>query len=63
MSISYSLLGKTLADYLQKMTVYGQFGGGETFDEVKATVHKLQKVNVGPILAAPMEDDVDSLNR
>ncbi|XP_070182204.1 hydroxyproline dehydrogenase-like [Littorina saxatilis] len=58
MSTSQRVLRKTASDWLMKKTVYGQFVAGETTAEIKEAVSRLQEVNVGPLLAAPMEDDI-----
>ena len=60
MSMSHKVLGRRASDWLMKKTVYGQFVAGETTEEIKEAVSGLEKVNVGPLLAAPMEDDVHS---
>ncbi|KAK7463136.1 hypothetical protein BaRGS_00038281 [Batillaria attramentaria] len=57
---SLTLLGTRLTDWLLKKTVYGQFVSGETPDEIVSAVRKLRAVGVGPLLAIPMEDDIDS---
>lgn len=58
MKMVEKVLGRRLGDWLLKKTVYGQFVAGDNSREVMAAVSKLRAVHVGPLLAAPMEDDV-----
>ena len=60
MSLCEKALGKRASDWVMKKTAYGQFVAGETTEEIREAVSRLQEVNVGPLLAAPMEDDINS---
>ncbi|KAL8566417.1 hypothetical protein ACOMHN_011995 [Nucella lapillus] len=59
MSTSQKLLGQKASQWLLKRLVYEQFVAGETREEIRAAVEQMQKIHVGPLLAAPMEDDID----
>ena len=52
------LLGERLYTALQKKTVYGQFIGGNSLEELMTKVKILKKGGIGPLLAVPMEDDL-----
>ncbi|XP_076452706.1 LOW QUALITY PROTEIN: hydroxyproline dehydrogenase-like [Babylonia areolata] len=59
MSTSQKLLGRRASEWLLKRWVYAHFVAGETREEVGAVVRRFQDMQVGPLLAAPMEDDID----
>ncbi|XP_054848312.1 hydroxyproline dehydrogenase isoform X2 [Eublepharis macularius] len=58
LSISRRVLGRRLWDSLLRLTLYGQFVAGETPEEIKGTLHRLQQFKVRPLLAVPIEEDV-----
>jgi hydroxyproline oxidase len=57
MKISKRLLGSRLYTRLMKGTIYSQFVAGETEDELKVAIDKLQKNAMGPMLCVPIEED------
>lgn len=58
MKMSRRILGQRLYTALQKKTIYGQFVGGNSLEELMFKVNLLQMGGIGPLLAVPMEDDV-----
>ncbi|XP_071163980.1 hydroxyproline dehydrogenase-like [Mytilus edulis] len=58
MKLSKRLLGNRLYTALQNKTVYGQFIGGNSLEELMVKVKILRMGGIGPLLAVPMEDDV-----
>ncbi|XP_060112709.1 hydroxyproline dehydrogenase [Heteronotia binoei] len=58
LSVSRRVLGRRLWDGLLRLTFYGQFVAGETPEEIKATLQRLQQLKVRPLLAVPIEEDV-----
>ncbi|XP_015273732.1 PREDICTED: probable proline dehydrogenase 2 [Gekko japonicus] len=58
LSVSRRVLGRRLWGSLLRLTLYGQFVAGETPEEIKATLQRLQQLKVRPLLAVPIEEDV-----
>ncbi|XP_007953080.1 hydroxyproline dehydrogenase [Orycteropus afer afer] len=57
---SRRLLGSRLSGMLLRASIYGQFVAGETTEEVKDCVQKLQQLGLRPLLAVPIEEEPDS---
>ncbi|KAM6223442.1 hydroxyproline dehydrogenase [Rhynchocyon petersi] len=57
---SQRLLGSRLSSALLRASFYGQFVAGETVEEVKDCVLKLQSLGLRPLLAVPTEEEPDS---
>lgn len=58
LSVSRRVLGRRVSDTLLRLTLYGQFVAGETPEEIRATLQRLQQLKVRPLLAVPIEEDV-----
>ncbi|XP_053377875.1 hydroxyproline dehydrogenase-like isoform X1 [Mercenaria mercenaria] len=57
MKISKRLFGSRLYNRCMKATIYSQFVAGETEDELKVAIGKLQQNAMGPMLCVPVEED------
>ncbi|KAJ6654426.1 hypothetical protein lerEdw1_007019 [Lerista edwardsae] len=58
LSAARRILGRQLWSSLLRCTLYGQFVAGETQEEIKDTLQRLQHLGVRPLLAVPIEEDV-----
>ncbi|XP_023577427.1 hydroxyproline dehydrogenase isoform X2 [Octodon degus] len=59
-SWSQRLLGSRVSRALLRASMYGQFVAGETTEEVRDCVQKLQGLGLRPLLAVPIEEEPDS---
>lgn len=57
---SQRLLGSRVSGALLRASIYGQFVAGETAEEVRSCVRKLQALGLQPLLAVPTEEEPDS---
>ncbi|XP_008826275.1 hydroxyproline dehydrogenase [Nannospalax galili] len=57
---SQRLLGSRLSGALLRASIYGQFVAGETAEEVRGCVQRLQALGLRPLLAVPTEEEPDS---
>ena len=53
-----SILSNRLFTKVMKATVFGHFVAGETGEEVKSTLKRLESQGILPILAYSAEDDI-----
>ncbi|EDO37792.1 predicted protein, partial [Nematostella vectensis] len=58
MKLSQKLMGKKLFRKVMKSTFYGHFVAGEDRDDIKPTIHNLNKYGVGAILDYSVEEDL-----
>ncbi|XP_032234100.2 proline dehydrogenase 1, mitochondrial [Nematostella vectensis] len=58
MKLSQKLMGKKLFRKVMKSTFYGHFVAGEDKDDIKPTIHNLNKYGVGAILDYSVEEDL-----
>ncbi|XP_072273375.1 hydroxyproline dehydrogenase [Pyxicephalus adspersus] len=58
MGVSRRLLGRRLFEWGMRSTVYGQFVAGETLPEIQASMERLRKLGIRPMLAVPIEEDL-----
>ncbi|XP_042327485.1 hydroxyproline dehydrogenase [Sceloporus undulatus] len=58
LSVCRRVLGYRLWSSVLRFTLYGQFVAGETHEEIKETLQRLQGLGVRPLLAVPIEEDV-----
>ncbi|CAH1801476.1 unnamed protein product [Owenia fusiformis] len=59
LGLSQRFLGRSLTDFVVKPTFYGHFVAGDTPESITSTVRKLKSGGVRPMLAVPMEEDVN----
>uniref|UniRef100_A0A2C9JVW9 Proline dehydrogenase n=1 Tax=Biomphalaria glabrata TaxID=6526 RepID=A0A2C9JVW9_BIOGL len=61
MSLSYTVLGRRLSDFIIGRTIYNQFVAGKTIEELKDATKRLGQEGIGPMLCTPIETDANSV--